>query len=437
MLSNTIIILLLFYVWILFSMVNPFTTSSFNGKLWRNDGNSFHLNQGNYRTIFQQHRNVNEHIHWLANEISSLNRRIKLVKDQVSFIVHNRVQRIIVQQENTNNINNISLSKNNDTQKISLNQQNIYIIKLLSYESLFKDSLQDLIDIYEISSSTTTIECIAVFIEQNSIEKYLFIKLSNGNIDTYQMHKTKSLKETYWNINQLISRWVSTGKRLEYYRRFIQDNKTNEIMNTDQLKKIKDRPQSHDVRFFNSINPVIRMKYHTDPSSLSCILEDFFDNLYTCNGQLIYPHELSLLSNDQNQFIFYAVMVNTTVEKQIYPLATDNHIRHDDQLFFLFDNHPRIIPLSLCTDCLHPEQTNIFNNKQKLDEEKIDNIIAKSQENINIEQYPYLTNSQNYFVYMIVISILIYISLSICFSEKQQSTGCLARKHSISSRRGR
>ncbi|CAF5100712.1 unnamed protein product [Rotaria sp. Silwood1] len=182
---------------------------------------------------------IDHRINWLTNEISSLNRQIKLVKDQVSFIIHNREQRTIVQQENPNRINDISLSKNNDiTQKISLNQQNIDIIKLLSYESLFNDYVQDLIDIYEISL-TTTIECIAVFIEQNSIEKYLFIKLSNGNIDTYQMNKTKSLKETYWNINLPISVWVSTGKKLEYYRRFIQYNETNEIMNTDQLMKIK------------------------------------------------------------------------------------------------------------------------------------------------------------------------------------------------------
>jgi hypothetical protein len=93
-------------------------------------------------------------------------------------------------------------------------------------------------DIYDISL-TTTIECIAVIIEKHSIEKYLFIKLSNGTIDSYQMNKTKSLKETYWRINQPISIWNNAGKQLEYYRRFIQDNKTNEIMITDQLTEIK------------------------------------------------------------------------------------------------------------------------------------------------------------------------------------------------------
>ncbi|CAF3366649.1 unnamed protein product [Rotaria sp. Silwood1] len=418
-------------------MTNTFTTSSFNRKVWRDGGNIFHVNQGEFRSVFQQHRNVNIQINWLTNEISSLNRQIKLVKDQVSFIIHNREQRTIVQQENPNRINDISLSKNNDiTQKISLNQQNIDIIKLLSYESLFNDYVQDLIGIYEISL-TTTIECIAVFIEQNSIEKYLFIKLSNGNIDTYQMNKTKSLKETYWNINLPISVWVSTGKKLEYYRRFIQNNETNEIMNTDQLMKIKNRPQLNDVDFFNMINPILRMKYHTDPSSLSCILEDFFDNLYTCNGQLIYPHELKFLSNDKYQFIFYAILVNTTIEKQIYPLATDNHIRYGEQLFFLFNNHPRILSLSPCTDCLTSEQTLILNSDQRLMKEKTDHITVESQQTVNVELNSYIINSQNYFVYIIVISILIYILLNTYFSGKQQTTECLAKRYSISSRRGR
>ncbi|CAF0980126.1 unnamed protein product [Rotaria sordida] len=429
MLPNIIIILLLFYVWFLCSTINTFTTNSFNRKVWGGDDNIFHINQGEFQTVFQQYRNVNEHINWLANEISLLNRQIKLIKDQISFIIHNREQHIIIQHENTNNINNISSSKNNNT-------QNIYIIKLLSYELLFNDYLQDLSDIYEISL-TKTIECIAVFIEKDSIEKYLFIKLSNGNIDTYQMNKTKSLKETYWNINQSISIWVSTGKQLEYYQRFIQDNNIDEIINNDQLMKIKDRPQSNDVHFFNSINPILRIKYHTDPSSLSCILEDFFDNIYTCNGQLVYPHELKLLSNDKNQFMFYAVMVNTTIEKHIYPLETNHHIRHGDQLVFLFNNHPQMISFTSCTDCRYPEQTDILNNDKSLTEEKLDNLIVSSQQIINIEQNSYITNSQNYIVYFIVASILLYILFSIYLSGKQQSTTCLARKHSILPRRDR
>ena len=78
---------------------------------------------------------------------------------------------------------------------------------------------------------------------------------------------------------------------------------------------------------------ILRIKYHTDPSSLSCILESFFDSIYSmydtrisfigmliwfvlilfqaCDGRLVYPHELRLLSND-NLFVFYAVMMDVS-----------------------------------------------------------------------------------------------------------------------------
>jgi len=79
--------------------------------------------------------------------------------------------------------------------------------------------------------------------EQNSIEKYLFIKLSNGDIDQYQINKTKSLKETLGKINQPILTWNNDGKQPKYYRRFILDNQKNQIMITDQLSKIKSEPK--------------------------------------------------------------------------------------------------------------------------------------------------------------------------------------------------
>jgi len=73
---------------------------------------------------------------------------------------------------------------------------------------------------------------------------------------------------------------------------------------------------------------ILRIKYRIDSSSISCILEVFFDNIYSmyfpihhfilyifclskaCDGRLVYPHELKLLSNDKNLFVFYAVMMD-------------------------------------------------------------------------------------------------------------------------------
>jgi hypothetical protein len=185
-------------------------------------------------------------MHWLANEISSINRQIKLLKDQIAFVIHTHEERISIPSKNNNNntINSTPLSINDNSQKSSflttklINNQNFYILKLLSNDSLFDGYLQDLIDIYEISL-TTTIECIAVIMEQNSIEKYLFIKLSNGDIDKYQMNKTKLLKETLLKMNQPISIWNNDGKQPEYYRRFILDNQKHQIMITDRLSEIK------------------------------------------------------------------------------------------------------------------------------------------------------------------------------------------------------
>jgi hypothetical protein len=53
------------------------------------------------------------------------------------------------------------------------------------------------------------------------------------------MNKTISFKETRLKINQPILIWNNDGKQPEYYRRFIQDNKKNQIMVTDLLAEIK------------------------------------------------------------------------------------------------------------------------------------------------------------------------------------------------------
>lgn len=134
----------------------------------------------------------------------------------------------------------MSLSLTNTVIKRALNQRNIRIVKLLSFESLFDGYQEDLIHIYG-TLLTIKIECIAVFIEKNSIERYLFIKLSNGDIHQYQMDKTKRLNETYQNFTQSISQWMDDRKQLQYYRRFTQDFKINEAMRNNQLMKIKSK----------------------------------------------------------------------------------------------------------------------------------------------------------------------------------------------------
>lgn len=55
------------------------------------------------------------------------------------------------------------------------------------------------------------------------------------------MNKTKSLNETLWKSDQPILIWNNDGKQPDYYRRFIQDTKTNEIIVTDQLMEIKSK----------------------------------------------------------------------------------------------------------------------------------------------------------------------------------------------------
>jgi hypothetical protein len=187
-------------------------------------------------------------INWLTDEISLINHQIKLIKDQLVFSTHNREQRINFPEENNDIINPIPLSLKNNSEKFSSpitelkNHENTYILKLLSNESLFDGYLEDLIDIYELSV-TATIECIAVVREQNSIEKYFFIKLSDGNIDKYQINRTKILKTTISKTNQPILIWNNDGKQPEYYRRFIQDNQKNQVMITDQFLEIKSEPK--------------------------------------------------------------------------------------------------------------------------------------------------------------------------------------------------
>ncbi|CAF0805458.1 unnamed protein product [Adineta ricciae] len=394
------------------SLINTDKIEYFNRKLWFHDGNILHITQPNFWSAFQQYRNVNRHIDWLDNEISSINNQINTIKQHILLLSHTQRKPSSV---NVSSLNVTFLSLNNKTSspspspiKIVRNQRNIQIIKLLSTESLFDDYREDLIEIYEIVLKTT-IECIAIVVEKHSVEKYLFIKLSNGTIDSYQMIRSKSLRETSWRMNQSLSVWNNADRRLEYYRRFIQDNKTNVIMLSDQLTEIKSRPKLQSAHFFYMMEQILRVKYHTDPSSLSCILESFFDSIYTCDGRLVYPHELRLLSND-NLFVFYAVMMDTKVDKQIYPLNKNNRIRHGDQIYFLFNNHPQFHSLSAlsCPECIRNEKTFLFDINQEIIERHVDNGIDETPPTFSVEENLLHTNIQNFIVYAFVTSIVLY-----------------------------
>ncbi|CAF4592060.1 unnamed protein product, partial [Rotaria socialis] len=208
-------------------------------RLWLTGGTISHKQQAEFQNIARQHGNLTKHLTWLHNEISSVNRQLKLVKAQIKTINYSREHTVTIgQQEPTNKIQNILLMNVNNTQKTILNQQNVYIIKSLDAESLFDGYRDNLLDIYGLTLKIT-IECIAVFIEEHSIEKHLFIKLSNGSIAKYQMNKTQPLQATYEKFNRSMSEWIGDKKQIEYYQRFIHDTKTSDAMKNNQLMKIK------------------------------------------------------------------------------------------------------------------------------------------------------------------------------------------------------
>jgi hypothetical protein len=63
--------------------------------------------------------------------------------------------------------------------------------------------------------------------------------------------------------------------------------------------------------------------------------------------------------------------------------------------------------------------------------------VIESKTTVTIEQSLLFAHPQNYIVYMLVIGIAIYVLLSIYLNRKPEPTGCLAKRHSLSSRRGR
>ena len=176
-----------------------------------------------------------------------MNREIKSVKQQLAFVTFTRHEQVASDRDNTNEKNpSTAVSSNQSKQNVSasfsqpVNHRNIRVLKLLSHEPLLEGYLSDLSQIYRFST-VRTIECVAIVIDQNSLDKYLFIKAVSGEMDTYQMNGTKSLNDSHWNMAEPLSSWNSAEKQLEFYRRFIQNNKTNEMMVTDQLIELKSK----------------------------------------------------------------------------------------------------------------------------------------------------------------------------------------------------
>ena len=145
-------------------------------------------------------------------------------------------------EKNTSTAVSSNQSKQNVSASFSqsVNHRNIRVLRLLSQEPLLEGYLSDLSQIYRFST-VRTIECVAIVMDQNSLDKYLFIKIDSGEMDTYQMNETKSLNDSYWNMTEPLSSWNSAEKQLEFYRRFIQNNSTSEMMVTDQLVEMKSK----------------------------------------------------------------------------------------------------------------------------------------------------------------------------------------------------
>ena len=137
-------------------------------------------------------------------------------------------------------------------------------------------------------------------------------------------------------------------------------------------------------------------------------------------------------------------------------MATNNHIRKGDQIYFLFDNHPRLMSLSsrTCDNCTDSEEKIILNSLQKFMKENAHRYESYRQYFViklfylfsrqyefrqvdHIERNQSFVNSQNCIVYAIVTSISVYILFSFYSSRKQESTKYLVKKRSMSSRRGR
>lgn len=218
--------------------------------------------------------------------------------------------------------------------------KNDFVLKTLSTESIFDRRIVELGEIF----SNRTIEAVSVIIE-NERKTFLFVKTANDEIERFLVEPDRNLTETRERISGSTDRWNSADNRLEFYRRFPDEESLDPDKFSERLSEIRsekklcfcfekqfssfsDRQKVSDSNFFEMMGQILRVKYHVDPSSLSCVLEVFFGEIFcekdkkndfagfsfttrfsACDGRRIFPNELKLLSNE-NQFFFYAILID-------------------------------------------------------------------------------------------------------------------------------
>lgn len=70
-----------------------------------------------------------------------------------------------------------------------------------------------------------------------------------------------------------------------------------------------------------------------------CISFKHFEFLLACDGRVVYPHELKLLSDDHYFFVFYAVMMDVRIRDSFFLLDPDLHFssrREQNDKYFLW-----------------------------------------------------------------------------------------------------
>lgn len=176
----------------------------------------------------------------MNNEIALANQQIRLVKEQLLFLVHPEKKNSSKQRKK------LLLKRKNSKVNISsipVNQRNIWILKSLGHDSLFDGLISQLIEIYRFSP-LRTIECVAIIIDQKNQIPFVFIKTSNDDIDLYQIHSHRPLKEMFTRLTEPISHWNNADKQLHYYRRFVPERSASTLSLTDQLAEIKSKKKT-------------------------------------------------------------------------------------------------------------------------------------------------------------------------------------------------
>ena len=134
----------------------------------------------------------------------------------------------------------MNISSNSTSLSFVINEKNIEVLKSLSDEILFNDFVDELFDLYQ-GTTTSTIECVAVIVDKNTNEKYLFVKLSNDEIQRFQMNQSGTLKQSFTRIVEPIEKWNDARNQLEFYRRFYDVNRSDSTMIEEQLNEIKSK----------------------------------------------------------------------------------------------------------------------------------------------------------------------------------------------------